>query len=108
MEENRADCLFIRIIWVWVTGGTIFEGQKMDTKGRNNNRLIIYNVIALSWLLSKFQYKSISSASTRMATVGRMEEWKGGRFPAALLLTCHSSGADDGTTVILEAWCGSL
>ena len=37
-----------------------------------------------------------------------MEEWKGGRFPAALLLTCHSSGADDGTTVILEAWCGSL
>ena len=34
-----------------------------------------------------------------------MEEWKGGRFLAALLLTCHSSGANDGATVILEACC---
>lgn len=27
-EGNRAACLFIRIIWVGVTGGTIFGGRR--------------------------------------------------------------------------------
>ena len=35
-----------------------------------------------------------------------MEEWKGGRFCAALPLICHFSGANDGAVVILEACCG--